>query len=113
MTWRRDSSSPNLSLGVANLRYLSLYQNDVSDELITHYKKRSEDALLVLDNELSSKDFLCSDTLTIADISCCGYLFWQNEIPISFEKYRHVCKWLDRISNYPEWLPPNMLLGSN
>ncbi len=72
--------------------------------------KRLKSALKVMDSHLTDHDWLANDTLTIADIACCGYLFYTE--PFGFERaeFPHVDAWLDRIAATPGWKHPYDLM---
>jgi len=71
---------------------------------------RMKAALSVLEGELSSRDWLVGDSLTCADISCCGYLYYPE--PFNFDRaaYPALSAWLDRIAATPGWKHPYDLL---
>ncbi|HZP66440.1 MAG TPA: glutathione S-transferase family protein [Rudaea sp.] len=59
---------------------------------------------------LLSADFLVGDALTIADIGCCGYLFWAHQAKIELDAWPAVAAWLDRIRAQPGWRAPYDLI---
>ncbi len=71
---------------------------------------RLKASLTVLDGELASRDWLATDHLTCADISCAGYLYYPE--PFSFDRadYPNIDRWLDRIAATPGWKHPYDLL---
>lgn len=99
-----------LSLGVANLRFLLKFDPAPAAELVRHYRMRSVSALETLDDALQSKEFMAGNRLTIADLSCSGYLFWLHEAQIDIDGYPGIKRWLGRISALPRWQPPAALL---
>jgi glutathione S-transferase len=60
--------------------------------------------------ELGSRDWLVGDRLTCADISCAGYLFYEE--PFTFERtdYPAIDAWLTRIAATPGWKHPYDLM---
>lgn len=102
-----------LNLGVANLRFFRGFLPDTPKPLVDHFVERSEQALDRLDREVGRRDFLVGGRATIADISCCGYLFWANEAELDLVKrWPAVADWLVRIAALPGWRPPRALLGN-
>ena len=82
-------------------------------EVIAFLKGRLKAAYKVLDAELATRDWLVGDRLTIADIACCGYLFYPE--PFGFERadWPHIDAWLSRISDTPGWKHPyDLMRGS-
>ncbi len=71
---------------------------------------RLNSALKVLDQQLSQTPFLVGDELTIADIACCGYLYYPE--PFNFDRaaYPSIDAWLDRIAETPGWKHPYDLM---
>jgi glutathione S-transferase len=100
-----------LSAGVANLRFLLKFEPNPDAGLIDHYRTRSTDALEELDRALESEDFIAGNRMSIADISCCGYLYWLHEAEIDIGRYANVAAWLARISAVPGWKSPAALLS--
>ena len=102
-----------LSLGVANLRFMRRFERDTPETLIAHYAKRCFAALDELEAALQGRAFLSGDDLTIADIACCGYLFWFSEVGIDRQAYHNIDAWLSRIAARPGWQAPEHLLGKS
>ncbi|MEJ6389273.1 glutathione S-transferase family protein [Gymnodinialimonas ulvae] len=71
---------------------------------------RLKAALGVLEGELTNRDWLAGDTLTCADISCAGYLFYDEPFTFSRTTYPAIDAWLTRISETPGWKHPYDLM---
>ncbi len=71
---------------------------------------RFHSALKVLDTALEGKDWLVGDRLTIADIACCGYLFYPEPFGFDRKAYPNIDLWLTRISEAPGWKAPYDLM---
>lgn len=71
---------------------------------------RLHSALKVLNTHLDGRDWLAAPQMTLADIACCGYLFYPE--PFTFERvqYPHLDAWLDRIAATPGWKHPYDLM---
>jgi glutathione S-transferase len=65
-----------------------------------------------LDLELQGRDFLMGERPTIADVSCCGYLFWTDQAGVDMLPWPAIRSWLDRIRSLPGWQAPYDLLAS-
>lgn len=67
-------------------------------------------ALKIMETQLEQTPYLTGDALMIADIACCGYL-WYPE-PFGFERadFPHIDTWLDRIAATPGWKHPYDLM---
>ena len=71
---------------------------------------RSNAALGVLNAHLDGRDFALGSRPTIADISMCGYLFWPEEIGVTWSDYPQIGAWLERIKALPGWDHPYALM---
>lgn len=63
-----------------------------------------------LDEHLATHEFLAGRTVTMADISCCAYLFWLRDIDIERPSYPHLHRWLTTLSELPRWMHPDQAL---
>lgn len=71
---------------------------------------RLASALKVLEAQLEGRDWLASDEITIADIACCGYLFYDEDFTFDRTKYPNINRWLDAIAAQPGWKHPYDLM---
>jgi glutathione S-transferase len=99
--------------GVAGpLRFLMnfLPEEKRSADVIGFLSGRLKAALQVLETQLADRPFLCGSELTMADLSCAGYLYYDE--PFSFERaaYPAIDAWLTRISETPGWKHPYDLM---
>ncbi len=68
-------------------------------------------AFKILEERLSRQDWVAlPDRPTIADLSCCGYLFWLDEIGESRDDWPAIGRWTDRIAALPGWRAPYELM---
>jgi glutathione S-transferase len=63
-----------------------------------------------LDRHLSGAPFIVGDAPTIADMSCCGYLFWTDQAGVDLAPWPAIVAWLARIRSLPGWSAPYDLL---
>jgi glutathione S-transferase len=75
-------------------------------EAIAYLAGRLKAALQVLEGELATRDWLVGDSLTCADISCCGYLYYPEPFTVDRADYPAISAWLDRIAATPGWKHP-------
>jgi glutathione S-transferase len=99
-----------LNLGVANLRFVLRFEEHPSPDRIALFRERAEGALLQLDGHLQKSKFVVGEHLTIADISCVGYLFWADQARLDLSRYPSVARWLGDIRNSDGWRSPGELL---
>lgn len=71
---------------------------------------RLASALQVMDAHLAPREWLALDRLTVADLSLCGYLYYEE--PFTFERgaYPGIDAWLTRIARLPGWRHPYDLM---
>lgn len=74
------------------------------------WSERMQADLDRLDAALRSAPFLVGEAPTIADVSCCGYLFWADQARVDLAPWPAVVAWLDRIRAQPGWHSPYDLL---
>ena len=104
--WDNHKLTSYIGTGRFLLRFAKTGQTEVTDFLAA----RSKSALKVLDAHLKNADFVVGDRPTIADISICGYLFWPDEIGVSWQDYPAIGAWLDRIKALEGWVHPYELM---
>jgi glutathione S-transferase len=63
-----------------------------------------------LDRHLRNTPFIIGDAPTIADMSCCGYLFWTDQADVDLAPWPAIVDWLARIRSLPGWSAPYDLL---
>ena len=82
-------------------------------EVIAFKQSRLKAAYKVLDAHLAKADWLVGDQTTIADLSCCGYLYYPE--PFGFERsdWPAIDRWLDRIAALPGWQHPYDMMPGN
>jgi glutathione S-transferase len=88
-----------------NLRYCRLFDKTADPALVAWFHITAESDLARLNDELSSKAFLCGD-MTIADLSCAGYLLYGDDVGLDMTRWPHVEAWLQRIRAVPYWQGP-------
>ena len=74
------------------------------------FGKRAQAAWKILDAHLGARRYIVGDRLTIADLSACGYLFFDDELGVDWKDYPGIRAWLARIRGEPRWKHPYELL---
>lgn len=79
-------------------------------EVIGFLQGRLKAAYRVLDAHLTQRDWIVGRGVTNADVSCCGYLFYQE--PFGFERteWPGIDRWLTRLSELDGWKHPYELM---
>ncbi len=97
----------------ATWRFLTNFapEDKRSAEVIGFLAGRGRAALGVLDTHLSGRDWIAGEAMTIADLSCVGYMFYEDEFPIDWAAdYPAVTAWRERIRALPGWKHPYDLM---
>jgi len=79
-------------------------------EVIGFTQARLNSAYKVLDTALAGRDWLVGDAVTVADLSCCGYLYYPEPFGFSRADWPNIDRWLDRIAALPGWKHPYDLM---
>ena len=79
-------------------------------DVISFLSMRMHSALKIMDTHLEERDWLATDEATIADLACCGYLYYPEQFTFDRAQYPHIDLWLDRIAALPGWKHPYDLM---
>lgn len=74
--------------------------------VIPFLQARLKTAYTVLNDHLASRAWLVGDQVTIADLSCCGYLYYPEPFGFDRADWPHIDRWLARIAALPGWRHP-------
>jgi len=94
----------------ATFRFLNKLVANPDPTVLAEFRKRSEAAWKILDKHLAGRSHVVGDRLTIADLSICGYLFFDDELGVDWNQYPNIREWLGRIRSLPGWKHPYDLL---
>ena len=101
-----------IGFSISNLRYARRFKTDTAPDVVSWLEARARADLARLDEEFQNKaGFLLGSSISIADIACCGYLFWPEQTGLDYGQWTHVSAWLDRIRAVPGWAHPYKLLN--
>jgi len=82
-------------------------------DVIAFMSARLHGALKIMETHLADHDWLAGDEVTIADLACCGYLFYPEPFTFARADYPHIDHWLDQIAALPHFaLPYDLMPGS-
>ncbi|WP_281857375.1 glutathione S-transferase family protein [Litoreibacter halocynthiae] len=79
-------------------------------EVVAFMQGRLKAAYSVLNARLAGRDWVAGDSLTVADLSCCGYLFYEEPFGFDRAEWPNIDAWLTRISETPGWKHPYDLM---
>jgi glutathione S-transferase len=98
-----------IAMSLPHLRFSRRF-TPAGEALEAYWTGRMQADLDRLDLALSDRAFLAGAAPTIADLSCCGYLFWADQADVGLAPWPAVRAWLDRIRSLPRWQAPYDLL---
>jgi glutathione S-transferase len=94
-------------------RFLKNFARPAGDPgAMAFLKGRIDSSLAVLNKRLATAPFILGDKPTIADISCCAYLYYPAE-EFGFDiaaEHKNIAAWLDRMKALPGWAHPYDLM---
>jgi len=99
-----------IGLSVPNLRYALRWVPDTKTEVLDWLSVRALADLGRLNDEFSARKFLLGDFPTVADVACCGYLYWLDQAGLDIVHWPAVARWLADISALPGWKHPYDLM---
>jgi glutathione S-transferase len=111
MFW--DNHKLSGQIGVTRFLMNFLPEAKRPEGVIPFQQGRLKAAYKVLDAHLDGRDWIVGDGPTVADLSCCGYLFYPEPFGFDRADWPHIDRWLDRIAALPGWKHPyEMMPGS-
>ena len=101
-----------LSTQIGTARFLLNFVPEAKrpEGVVPFLQARLKSAYGVLDGHLSTRDWIVGGAPTIADLSCCGYLYYPEPYGFARADWPHIDRWLDRIAALPGWKPPYELM---
>ncbi|MAM60721.1 glutathione S-transferase family protein [Maritimibacter sp. UBA3975] len=105
-----DNHKGSSQFGVTRFLMNFLPEKHRNADVIAFMQGRCKAALAVLEAELATRDWLACDRLTMADLSCCAYLYYPEPFGFDRAEYPAISAWLDRISETPGWKHPYDLM---
>lgn len=101
-----------LSAQIGTTRFLANFvpEGKRPTEVIAFLQARLKSAYKVLDDHLAGRDWIVGTGPTIADLSCCGYLYYPEPFGFDRADWPGIDRWLDRIAALPGWKPPYDLM---
>ena len=101
-----------LSTTIGTCRFLMnfLPADKRPEGVIPFLQGRLKAAYTVLDDHLAGRQWMVGDSVTIADLSCCGYLYYPEPYGFTRADWPHIDAWLTRIAALPRWQHPYDLM---
>lgn len=79
-------------------------------EVIAFSQGRLKGAYDILNKHLEGRDWMVGDAITNADLTCCGYLFYDEPFGFVRADWPNIDRWLSNIQNTPGWKHPYDLM---
>ncbi len=100
------------STQIGTTRFLSnfLPEDKRPPGVIPFLRSRLKAAYKVLDGHLANRDWIVGAGPSIADFSCCSYLYYPEPWGVELADYPAIATWLDRIRALPGWQHPYDLM---
>jgi len=105
-----DNHKLSSNAGMTRFLMNFLPEDKRPQEVIKFNLGRLAAAYQVLDTALKGRDWLVGDSITNADISCCGYLYYPEPFGFDRKDFANIDAWLDRIAAEPNWKSPYDLM---
>ncbi|PZR00643.1 MAG: glutathione S-transferase [Cereibacter sphaeroides] len=104
-----------LSTQIGTARFLANFipAEKRPEGVIPFLQARLKSAYTVLNKHLDGRDWIVGDAPTIADLSCCGYLYYPEPFGFTRTDWPHIDAWLSRIASLPGWKHPYDLMPGN
>jgi glutathione S-transferase len=80
------------------------------NEVIAFLQGRLRAAYKTLDTHLTEREWIVGRSVTNADFSCCGYLFYDEPFGFDRAAWPAIDRWLERIAALPDWKHPYDLM---
>ena len=94
----------------ATLRFLVSLSKDPNPAVVEMFRARALAAIGVLEKQLTGRDWVALDKPSIADLSICGYLWFNDEFGVDWATYPAIRAWLGRLRGMPGWKHPYDLM---
>lgn len=108
MFW--DNHKLSAQIGTTRFQMNFLPPEKRPAEVIAFLQARLKSAYKVLDAHLEGREWIVGSAVTVADLSCCGYLYYPEPFGFDRKDWPHIDRWLDRIAALPGWKHPYELM---
>lgn len=101
-----------LSTQIGTTRFLMnfLAADKRPEGVIPFQQGRLKAAYAVLNDHLARRNWIAGEAQTIADLSCCGYLYYPEPFGFDRKDWPNIDRWLDRVAALPGWKHPYDLM---
>lgn len=108
-----DNHKFSTQIGTARFLANFLPEDKRPAGVIPFLQGRIKTAYTVLDRHLAGRDWIVGQGVTIADLSCCSYLYYPEPYGFDRADWPNIDRWLTRIAALPGWKHPYDLMPGN
>lgn len=108
-----DNHKLSSQVGMTRFQMNFIPEDKRPAEVIAFMQARLKSAYKVLDDHLEGRKWLVGEGLTIADLSCCSYLYYPEPFGFTRADWPNIDAWLARIAASPGWKHPYDLMPGN
>lgn len=105
-----DNHKMSSQAGMTRFLMNFLPEDKRPQEVIGFLQGRLRAAYATLNHHLEGRDWLVGKAITVADISCCGYLFYPEPFGFDRKDWPNIDRWLANIEGTPGWKHPYDLM---
>ena len=105
-----DNHKLSSQLGVIRFLMNFLPEEKRPKPVIDFLQGRAQAALQVLETHLTDRDWIVGRTVTVADLTCCGYLYYPEPFGFSRADWPAIDRWLNDIQSLDGWKHPYDLM---
>ena len=108
-----DNHKFSTQIGTARFLANFLPEDKRPAGVIPFLQGRIKTAYTVLERHLAGRDWIVGQGVTIADLSCCSYLYYPEPYGFDRADWPNIDRWLTRIAALPGWKHPYDLMPGN
>ena len=105
-----DNHKLSTAVGMTRFQMNFLPEAKRPAEVIAFMQARLKTDYKVLEGHLTGRKWVAGEGVTIADLSCAGYLYYPEPFGFDRAEWPHIDAWLTRISALPGWKAPYDLM---
>ncbi|RED13028.1 glutathione S-transferase family protein [Pontivivens insulae] len=105
-----DNHKMSSQVGLTRFLMNFLPEEKRPEQVIGFMQGRLKAAYTVLDRRLEGRDWVAAEHCTIADFSCCSYLYYPEPFGFDRADWPNIAAWLDRIAAIDGWQHPYDLM---
>ncbi|MGV8949830.1 MAG: glutathione S-transferase family protein [Cypionkella sp.] len=108
-----DNHKLSTQIGTARFLLNFIPEDKRPEGVVPFLQARLKGAYTVLEGHLANRKWVAGEAMTIADLSCAGYLYYPEPFGFSRADWPQIDGWLDRIAATPGWKAPYDLMPGN